>query len=95
MDGSGIRIEDESGTFLNFSAQSYTQEDLEIAKHIHELPQRNLITLNIDLNQRGVGGDIPAVAMLHEEYKLKKITYIGINSRLNQLKTKCINQTIY
>jgi hypothetical protein len=30
-------------------------QDLEAAQHIHELPRRENITLNIDLVQRGVG----------------------------------------
>lgn len=70
--GFGLRVEDMSGTLLNFSAWPYTMEDLEVAKHIHELPLRPFITLNIDYKQQGVGGDIPAVARLHEEFKLKK-----------------------
>jgi beta-galactosidase len=40
---------------LNVSAWPYTQEDLEQAKHIHELPRRDQITLNIDYAQRPVG----------------------------------------
>ena len=38
------------------SAWPYTQDDLEGAKHINELPRREFITFNIDLAQRGVGG---------------------------------------
>jgi hypothetical protein len=30
-------------------------QELETAQHIHELPRRETITLNIDLKQRGVG----------------------------------------
>ncbi|WP_455141388.1 glycoside hydrolase family 2 TIM barrel-domain containing protein [Candidatus Hodarchaeum mangrovi] len=70
--GNGIKIEDVGGTLLNFSAWPYSMEDLEKAKYVHELPQRQFITLNIDLKQKGVGGDLPALAVLHEEYKLKK-----------------------
>ena len=40
---------------LNVSAWPYTQEDLEQAEHIHELPRREQITLNIDYTQRSVG----------------------------------------
>jgi beta-galactosidase len=46
-------------------------KDLEEAKHNHNLPQREHITLNIDYKQQGVGGDIPALALLHNKYKLK------------------------
>jgi beta-galactosidase len=59
-------------THLNFSVWPYTQEDLASAGHIHELPKRDFLTLNIDLTQQGVGGDSPAIARLHEEFKLKK-----------------------
>jgi beta-galactosidase len=68
----GLLISDEGGTFLNVSAWPYSMEDLENAKHIHELPTREDITFNIDLNQQGVGGDIPAMAMLHDKYKMHR-----------------------
>ncbi|MBN1581644.1 MAG: DUF4981 domain-containing protein [Anaerolineae bacterium] len=55
QDGTGLRVEDAGGTLLNISAWPYTMEDLETAQHIHELPRRDKITLNIDLRQRGVG----------------------------------------
>ncbi len=72
IDGEGLRITDASGEHLSFSVWPYTQRDLWEAKHIHELPQRDFLTLNIDHRQQGVGGDSPAVAKLHEEFKLKK-----------------------
>ncbi|MFW9991533.1 MAG: glycoside hydrolase family 2 TIM barrel-domain containing protein [Candidatus Odinarchaeota archaeon] len=70
--GTGLFIKDAGNTHLNFSVWPYTMEDLEKAKHIHELPRREHVTLNIDYKQKGVGGDIPAIARLHEEFKLKK-----------------------
>ncbi len=74
--GLGLLISDIGDTLLNVSAWPYTMEDLEKAKHNHELPRRDTITLNIDYNQQGVGGDIPAFTMLHSEFKLrKKIPY--------------------
>ena len=42
--------------YLSVSAWPYTQEDLETAKHIHQLPRRDTITVNLDWRQRGVGG---------------------------------------
>ena len=42
---------------LCFRAWPYSEEDLESAKHTYELPKRNFINLNIDLNIHGVGGD--------------------------------------
>ena len=41
---------------LSVSAWPYTQEDLEKAKHAHDLPHRDFITVNLDYRQRGVGG---------------------------------------
>ena len=63
---------DVGGTHLNISAWPYTMDDLEKAKHDCELPHRENITLNIDYKQQGVGGDVPAMAVLHSEFKLKK-----------------------
>jgi len=45
------------GQLLSVSAWPYTQEDLEAARHLNELPVRDFITWNLDLVQRGVGGD--------------------------------------
>ena len=71
-EGRGIKISDNSGVYLNFSAWPFTLEALERAKHIHEIEFSDVITLNIDWKQRGVGGDLPGVAVLHEEFKIHK-----------------------
>jgi beta-galactosidase len=42
---------------LSFSAWPYSAQDLETARHINELPERDFITVNIDHRQQGVGGD--------------------------------------
>lgn len=42
---------------LCFRAWPYTEEDLENSRHDYELPARDFINLNIDLNIHGVGGD--------------------------------------
>ncbi|TFF88342.1 MAG: DUF4981 domain-containing protein, partial [Promethearchaeota archaeon] len=68
----GILISDIGGTNLNITAWPYTIEDLEKATHIHELPVRENITLNIDYKQKGVGGDLPGLPSVHKEFKLKK-----------------------
>ncbi len=70
--GFGLLISDIGGTLLNVSAWPYTMDDLENASHDYELPRRENITLNIDFKQQGVGGDIPGLATLHKEFKLKK-----------------------
>ncbi len=56
---------------LSVSAWPYTMDDLEKAKHINELTQRDNITINIDYKQRGVGGDNSWGAPVHEEYTLQ------------------------
>ena len=55
----------------------YTLEMLDEAKHLHELGRTDYLTVNIDGAQRGVGGDLPAMACLKKPYKLPKLhTYI-------------------
>ncbi|TFG18276.1 MAG: DUF4981 domain-containing protein [Promethearchaeota archaeon] len=68
----GFLIRDMGGTYLNISAWPYTMEDLEGATHIHELPIRDNITLNIDYKQKGVGGDLPGLPSVHNKYRLHK-----------------------
>ncbi|MBY9010072.1 MAG: DUF4981 domain-containing protein, partial [Candidatus Lokiarchaeota archaeon] len=67
----GLFVSDIGGTHLSISAWPYSLEDLELARHTYDLPKREFITLNIDYKQQGVGGDIPAMAMLHKKYKLR------------------------
>jgi len=67
----GLFVVDIGGEHLSISAWPYTMDDLESATHNNELPRRDFNTINIDLKQQGVGGDIPAMAMLHPEFKLK------------------------
>ncbi|MBY8987611.1 MAG: hypothetical protein KGD61_04075, partial [Candidatus Lokiarchaeota archaeon] len=67
----GLFVSDIGGTHLSISAWPYSLEDLELAKHTYDLPKREFITLNIDYKQQGVGGDIPAMAVLHKKYKLR------------------------
>ncbi|MFX0075230.1 MAG: glycoside hydrolase family 2 TIM barrel-domain containing protein [Candidatus Hermodarchaeota archaeon] len=66
----GIFVSDIGGTNLSISVWPYSMEDLDSAKHTYDLPRREFNTLNIDYKQQGVGGDIPAVAVLHKKYKL-------------------------
>ena len=70
--GEGLLFEDAGGTRLNVSAWPYSREDLEEARHIHELPRRDNITLQIDYRQKGVGGDIPGLLGLHDQYRMKR-----------------------
>ncbi len=74
----GLLIQAYGSSYLNFSTWPYSMTDLEDAQHINELPKDEDTTINIDQNQKGVGGDWPAIARTHKEYKLKglkKYTY--------------------
>jgi beta-galactosidase len=55
---------------IDISAWPFTMQDLEDAGHIHELPQRSTITVNLDYRQMGVGGDNSWGAQTHAEYTL-------------------------
>ena len=62
---------------LNFSVIPYSTQNLQEAKHTNELVNRDVFTVNIDLNQTGVGGDdtwSPG-AEPHHEYLIKPGTY--------------------
>jgi beta-galactosidase len=52
------------------SAWPYSMGDLEKARHIHELPSRETITVNIDYGQTGVAGDNSWGARPHKPYTL-------------------------
>lgn len=69
-DGKGLRFETACETPICFSAWHYTQDELQLAKHIHELKHRDITTFNVDLNQLGVGGDMPGDAHVREPYIL-------------------------
>lgn len=53
---------------LNFRAWPYSEDDLENTKHDYQLPKRDFINLNIDLNIHGVGGDDTWGAKTMEKY---------------------------
>jgi beta-galactosidase len=58
--------------FLSWSALPYTQEDLDRksrgSKHTFDLKKRTFISVNLDLNQMGVGGDNSWGAWPHNQY---------------------------
>ena len=64
--GVGLRA---SG-LLSVSAWPYTMTDLQSGTHIHDLPRRDAITVNLDHKQMGVGGDNSWGARPHPEYTL-------------------------
>jgi len=52
------------------SVHTYSLEALEDAKHLHELKDDGKIYVYIDGKQRGVGGDVPALACTKRRYKI-------------------------
>jgi beta-galactosidase len=60
---------------LSVSAWPFSMDDLAKAMHIHELPRRDFVTLNLDYRQMGVGGDDSWGALPHEEYRLPAKAY--------------------
>jgi beta-galactosidase len=55
---------------MDVSAWPYTLQDLEQAQHIHELPLRDAITVNLDYRQMGLGGDNSWGARPYPQYRL-------------------------
>ncbi|MDP4240640.1 MAG: DUF4981 domain-containing protein, partial [Bacteroidota bacterium] len=55
---------------LCFRAWPYTEEDLENSRHDYQLPSRDFINLNIDLNIHGVGGDDSWGAKTMDKYTI-------------------------
>jgi beta-galactosidase len=70
--GEGLRRDE---PLLSVSAWPFSMQDLENAKHIHELPRRDFITVNLDYRQMGVGGDDSWGARPHPEYTLPAKPY--------------------
>lgn len=72
----GFQIRHLAGQLFNFSLWPYSQQDLMRAKHIHELPEREEFTLNIDLAQRGVGDLFSMMYGRDPDTRLRKgVTY--------------------
>ena len=69
-DKRGVGILAIGHSLMNAGAWPYTMEDLEKARHIHELPVRDTITVNIDHKQTGVAGDNSWGARPHRQYTL-------------------------
>ena len=66
--GDGLMIAADST--LSFSVWPYTQKDLISAKHPHELPVREDLTLSLDHLHMGVGGDTSWGARPHKQYRI-------------------------
>lgn len=57
---------------FEFSVHEYSFDMLNKSKHLHELEKNSFYTVYVDGEQRGVGGDVPAMACLKPQYKLPK-----------------------
>lgn len=55
QNGQGIVVQRLDDQLFNFSLWPYSQQDLLESEHISDLPDRDFYTLNLDLDQRGVG----------------------------------------
>ncbi|NJK84537.1 MAG: hypothetical protein HC912_12840 [Saprospiraceae bacterium] len=73
--GNGLRIE--AATTLNITAHNYTPTQLEAAKHTIDLPADTSITIQIDDQQMGVGGDDTWTirARAHTEHLIPALEY--------------------
>jgi len=60
---------------IEFSAWPCAMDDLESARHVHEVPRRGWFTVNLDYRQMGVGGDNSWGAKTHPEYVLYPMPY--------------------
>ncbi len=60
---------------LYVGAWPYGMADLERGKHIHDLDDRGIVTLNLDYRQMGVGGDNSWGARPHSQYTLPPKAY--------------------
>jgi len=73
-----VTLEDQNRNSINieglqplcFRAWPYNEDDLEKANHPFDLPRRDFINLNIDLNIHGVGGDDSWGAPTMEKYTI-------------------------
>lgn len=67
---------------FEFSVQEYSMADLNKAQHLHELTKNDFYTVYVDGAQRGVGGDVPAMACLLPQYTLPKNKDYSLNFRI-------------
>jgi beta-galactosidase len=74
-DGSQNGFVLESMPVLNVNAHHYTMENLSNAKHTYDIVDGENITLNIDYQQMGLGGDDSWNPRTHKEYLLESDNY--------------------
>ncbi len=76
---------------LSVSAWPYNTEDLEKATHLNELPKREIITVNIDYKQKGVGSGLTESSLVRHEPTLKKYQLEGNKSYCYKFKIQSHN----
>lgn len=69
--GAGLKISQVQQAF-SFSAWPNSADDLDKTPHQYQLPKRDFITLNIDAQQMGIGGDSSWGLPVHPEYRIKQ-----------------------
>ncbi len=60
---------------VSVNALHHTTDDLQVAEHPFELPRRDIVVLNVDANQQGVGGDDSWGAWPHKEHLIPCASY--------------------
>ncbi|MCX4362687.1 MAG: DUF4981 domain-containing protein [Clostridia bacterium] len=55
---------------FEMTVHPYTCQTLHSAQHMHELEREDMLTVCVDGKQRGVGGDVPAMACTKPQYKI-------------------------
>ncbi|MDR2634347.1 MAG: DUF4981 domain-containing protein, partial [Clostridiales bacterium] len=68
---------------MEISVHPYSKDMLYDARHLHELVTLNELTVNLDGAQRGVGGDIPAMAVLKPQYKIPPYRNYTFNVKIS------------
>lgn len=70
---------------LCFRAWPYSEEDIELNKHDYQLPRRDFVNVNIDLNIKGVGGNDSWGARTLDTYTIdgNKPYYYGFIMEVN------------
>lgn len=69
-DGAGLHFAATGPALLEFGSYPCLASDLEIARHPIDLPARDVVTINIDHRQMGVGGTDSWGALPLEQYQL-------------------------
>ena len=56
---------------FGFNVWPWSQEELERARHVEDLAEHGVLTVNIDAAQMGVAGDNSWGALAHDEHLVK------------------------